>query len=174
MPFPEDFTTARLTAERLTAAHAQEIHRMHQDALVMKEIGGVRTPAQTASYMTANLEHWTKHHFGLWILRDAATGAMAGRAVLRHLVVDGTDEVEVGYAFYEPFWGRGLATEITTACLSFGFNELGFGTIVAVTSPTNFASHHVLRKCGLAFEKTFDRDHIRSYLFRVRSSEALR
>jgi len=147
---------------------------MHQDALVMKEIGGVRTPAQTATYITVNLEHWTKHNFGLWILKDAATGEMAGRAVLRHLTVDGADEVEVGYGFYRPFWGRGLATEVTLACLGFGFGELGLDSIVGVTSPTNLASHHVLRKCGLAFEKIFDRDDVRSYLFRVRHSKVLR
>ena len=145
---------------------------MHQDALVMKELGGVRTPAQNAAYINLNLDHWTKHRFGLWILRDAATGEIAGRAVLRHLVVDGTDEVEVGYAFYPPFWGRGLASEVTMACLGYGFNDLGLRTIVGVTSPTNLPSHHVLQKCGLAFEKTFDREGVRSYLFRVRQSEA--
>src|SRR5262249_23204788 len=104
MPFPDDFSTKRLRAERLTAAHAQEIHRMHQDALVMKELGGVRTAAQTASYLQVNLDHWAKHNFGLWIVRDGATGDIAGRAVLRHLVVAGADDVEVGYAFYQPYW----------------------------------------------------------------------
>jgi RimJ/RimL family protein N-acetyltransferase len=163
-----NFSTARLSAERLTADHLPELQRMHRDAAVMAYLGGVRDDAQTATYLARNLKHWDDYGFGLWILRELGGGEPVGRAVLRHLLVEGVDEVEVGYAFYPPFWGRGLATEVATACLELGRRKLGLTTIVAVTSPDNLASQHVLEKVGLVYERDFMHEGARSSLFRTR------
>jgi len=157
-----------VVAERLTADHLPEVQRMHRDAAVMAQLGGVRDDAQTAAYLARNLQHWADHGFGLWILREAGGGDPIGRAVLRHLRVEGVDEVEVGYAFYPAFWGRGLATEVATACLELGRRELHLGTIVAVTVPGNRASQHVLRKVGLAYERDFMNEGALCSLFRTR------
>jgi len=162
------FSTARLAAERLTSGHLPEITRMHRDAAVMAQLGGVRDEPQTAAYLAKNLKHWDEHGYGLWILRDLDGVEPVGRAVLRHLLVDGVDEVEVGYAFYPSHWGRGLATEIATACLQLGRGELGLRTIVAVTSPENRASQHVLEKVGLVYERDFNHEGARASLFRTR------
>ena len=97
MPFPDSFSTARLQAERLTSNHLPELSRMHRDPAVMAQLGGVRDEAQTAAYLARNLQHWTDYGFGLWILREVVGADPIGRAVLRHLLVDGVDEVEVGY-----------------------------------------------------------------------------
>ncbi len=129
--FPESFTTARLEAERLTAAHEAEVQRMHRDAKTMAYLGGVRDAEFTKAYLEKNLLHWETFGFGVWILREVGGGEPIGRAVLRHLLVDDFDEVEVGYAFYPPYWGRGLATEVTRVCLEFAYDFLGFDTIVA-------------------------------------------
>ena len=75
--------------------------------------------------------------------------------MLRHALIEGTDEVEVGYAFYRPFWGRGLASEITAACLDHARDDLGLDEIVAITSRPNTASQHVLQKAGLRFDREF-------------------
>lgn len=162
------FTTARLAAERLTPDHLSEVRRMHRDAAVMAQLGGVRDEAQTAAYLARNLQHWADYGFGLWVLREVGGGQPVGRAVLRHLLVDDVDEVEVGYAFYPPYWGRGLATEIAMACLEIGRRALSLGTIVAVTSPANLASQRVLEKVGLVYERDFTHEGARSALFRTR------
>lgn len=162
------FRTARLAAERLTQGHLSEIRRMHRDAAVMVQLGGVRDDAQTDAYLAKNLKHWDEYGYGLWILRERTGGDPMGRAVLRHLLVDGVDEVEVGYAFYPASWGRGLATEIATACLEIGRGTLGLTTIVAVTDPANRASQHVLEKCGLVYEREFMNEGHPAALFRTR------
>jgi RimJ/RimL family protein N-acetyltransferase len=162
------FSTARLAAERLTPDHLPEVRRMHRDAAVMAQLGGVRDDAQTAAYLARNLQHWDDHGFGLWILRAVGGGEPVGRAVLRHLLVDGALEVEVGYAFYAPFWGQGLATEVARACLELGRRELHLTTVVAVTAPGNKASAHVLEKVGLVYERDFMHEGALSALFRTR------
>ncbi len=166
MPFPASFVTARLQAERLTANHFAEQRRMDTDPAVMEYIGGVRTDAETAAYMTRNLQHWDDHGFGLWVLREIGSGAPIGRAVLRRLLIDGVDEVEVGCSFYEPYWGRGLGTEVTQACLEFGRDVLRLPSMVALTHPDHVASQHVLRKAGLTYEREVVIDGVSLALFR--------
>jgi [ribosomal protein S5]-alanine N-acetyltransferase len=144
---------------------------MHRDPAVMAGLGGVRDDDRTAAYLARNLQHWADYGFGLWILRATVGGDPIGRAVLRHLDVEGVDEIEVGYAFYPAFWGCGLATEVATACLAFGREELHLPSIVAVTQPNNVASQRVLLKAGLKFEREFLHEGAVSSLFRVRYPE---
>jgi len=167
MPWPATFETARLRCERLRADDLPEIRRMHRDARVMQHLGGVFTEQQSVDYLTRNLAHWDLHHHGLWIVYERDGAEPIGRALLRHLSLDNVDEVETGYAFYEPHWGRGLATELTRASLALGFNELRLSTIVAVTTPENAASQHVLTKCGLSHERNFQRGDETLALFRI-------
>lgn len=164
------FTTDRLRAERLVPEHLVEIRRMHQDPVVMEFLGGVRDEAQTVAYLDRNLQHWADHGFGLWILHERSSdgGAPIGRGMLRHLDVEGVDEIEVGYAFYQRFWGRGLATEITMACLALGRRELGRSSFVAVTSSDNLASQRVLQKGGLSFDREIVHAGSPHHLYRTR------
>ena len=169
MPFPDSFATPRLCAERLTADHLADLIRMHRDPVQMATLGGVKDDAATAAYLDRNLAHWTDYGFGLWILRDDAHH-VAGRALLRHLVIDDRDDVEVGYSFHPEYWGRGLATEIATACVRHGFDDLGLSSIVAITLPTNLASQRVLTKAGLVYECDVQHGGSAHVLFRTKTS----
>jgi RimJ/RimL family protein N-acetyltransferase len=166
--FPDRFTTERLQAERLTADHLPEVRRMNSDPAVMALLWGVRTEDQTAAYLTRNLRHWTDYGFGLWILRERRGGEPVGRAVLRHLTIDDVDEIEVGYAFYPPYWGQGLATEIAARCVGLAGHELGLSEIVGLTDPANGASRRVLEKVGLTYERDCHYDDHLTALFRKR------
>jgi ribosomal-protein-alanine N-acetyltransferase len=128
---------------------------MDQNDQFMAHLGGVRSQAATLAYMERNLAHWATYGFGLYILRDLDEEAVIGRAVVRHLEVEGIDEVEVGYGFYPEFWGRGLATEVARACVEIGLDQLGLASVVAVTLPTHHASQRVMQKAGLAYERDF-------------------
>ena len=101
----------------------------------MALLGGIRDSAGTIAYLEHNVKHWADYGFGMWMLRDAGTRAVIGRAILRHLDIGGVDEVEVGYGFMPEYWGRGLATEIAQACIRIGHDRLGLRSIVAITTP---------------------------------------
>jgi RimJ/RimL family protein N-acetyltransferase len=141
---------------------------MDSDELMMAMLGGIRDEAATSDYLSRNLDHWAEHNFGIWMLRDRQTGAMIGRAVLRHLEIDGHDEVEVGYGFLPQFWGRGLATEIARACVRIGLEELRFPSLVAITLTTNRGSQRVLEKAGLRHERDIMHAGVPHALFRTR------
>ncbi|HTT69248.1 MAG TPA: GNAT family N-acetyltransferase [Gemmatimonadales bacterium] len=168
MPFPESFATARLVAERLREEHYGDLLRMHSDPAQMAMLGGVRDEAQTAEYLAKNLAHWAAHGFGAWMLRDGVSRGIVGRAILRHLDVDGVDEVEVGYSLDPACWGRGLATEIAAACLEHARDDLELATVVAVTLPDNAPSRRVLEKAGLAYERDWMHGGRLHVLYRIR------
>jgi RimJ/RimL family protein N-acetyltransferase len=163
--FPGSFATARLRAERLVAAHFDPIRAMDSDAGYMALLGGIRSEAETRAYLARNLKHWDDFGFGLWMLRDPE-GRIAGRCVLRHLDVEGTDEVELGYGLHTQYWGRGLATEIARELLRLGRTELRRPSIVAITRPDNVGSQRVLEKTGLVYERDVDHDGVPHLLYR--------
>ena len=166
----DSFSTQRLRAERVTAAHWLDLRRMDEDEQFMALLGGVRDMAGTVAYLEMNVKHWTDHGFGMWVLRDAATAAIIGRAILRHLDVEGVDEVEVGYGFMPAYWGRGLATEIAQACVRVGFARLALPSLVAITTPPNRASQRVMQKAGLHYERDIVHAGIPHVLFRIRAT----
>ncbi|MEA2712145.1 MAG: hypothetical protein QOK27_106 [Gemmatimonadales bacterium] len=133
----------------------------------MAQLGGVRDEAGTRAYLERNLAHWAAYGFGLWMLRDRDTGRAIGRAVLRHLDVEGVDEVETGYGFLPDLWGRGLATEIARACVHIGRERLGLASLVGITLPTNAASQQVMRKAGLQYERDIVHAGVPHLLFRT-------
>jgi [ribosomal protein S5]-alanine N-acetyltransferase len=143
---------------------------MDDDAEFMALLGGVRDTAGTVAYLGMNLKHWADYGFGMWMLRDRASNAVIGRAILRHLDVEGVDEVETGYGFLPACWGRGLATEIARACVRIGFDQLGLESIVAVTTPANTASQRVMQKAGLVYERDIVHAGIPHVLFRIRGA----
>jgi RimJ/RimL family protein N-acetyltransferase len=168
MSFPDSFQTPRLAAERLREHHFADILRMHADARQMAPLGGVKDEAETREYLDRNLDHWDQHGFGLWILRDVAGGPVVGRALLRTLAVEGTDEVEVGYSFHPEHWGRGLATEVASTLVMLGREQLRLRTIVAVTQVDNTASKRVLEKAGLGPAGEMEFHGVPHSLFRLR------
>jgi len=159
------FSTARLTAERLTPAHFDALRAMDSDPEYMAQLGGPRSETGTRAYMARNLQHWDDYGFGLWILRDRA-GDVAGRCVIRHLDVEGVDVVELGYGFHTQYWGRGLATEVARELLRLGRTELGLPTMVAITTASNRGSQRVLIKTGLVYERDIDHDGVLHHLYR--------
>jgi ribosomal-protein-alanine N-acetyltransferase len=166
MAFPESFTTARLKAERLTPAHWDDIRAMDSDTQFMALLGGTRNEAETEAYMKWNLGHWADYGFGLFVLRDVQDDRIAGRGAIRHLDVEGTDEVELGYGFFPHYWGRGLATEIAREFLRLGLTALHLPTLVAITRHSNVGSQRVLEKTGLVYQRDIDHDGVPHMLYR--------
>ena len=149
----ENFSTSRLTAERLRESHLADLVALHLDPEVSRLLGGVRSPEATKEYLSVNMAHWDRHGFGLWVLRTRS-GEFAGRAGIRHLVIDDVMEVEVAYTFKRALWGQGLASEITHALTDIGLSQLALPSLVGIVSVENVASQRVLEKSGYALERS--------------------
>lgn len=149
----ECFSTKRLIAERLRENHLADLVTLHLDPDVSCFLGGVRSPEATEKYLAAAIAHWEQHGFGLWALRTTS-GEFAGRAGIRHAVVDGTPELEILYTLKREFWGRGLASEIAAALTGMCRTQLELPSLVGLVAAGNEASCRVLEKSGFTRERT--------------------
>lgn len=97
------------------------------------------------------IQHWKQHGFGVWAVVDKATNKLLGHWGLNFL--PNSPEVEVLYRLDQAYWNQGIATEATKASLRYGFEEVNLDKIVAITLPEHTASHRVMEKAGLKYEK---------------------
>ncbi|KFN03748.1 N-acetyltransferase [Bacillus clarus] len=60
---------------------------------------------------------------------------------------------ELYYALSHNSWGKGFATEATSALLQYAFDVIGVESIIASVFPENKKSIHVLEKLGFVFKE---------------------
>lgn len=162
----DHFVTDRLTAERLNESHLADLVALHQDPDVSRYLGGVRSAKTTKAYLEVNMAHWDQHGFGLWALRTR-DGTFAGRAGVRHILVDGVDEIEIAYAFTRNVWGRGFASEIATALTRIGLAEFALPSLIGIVYAGNVASRRVLEKSNYLLERSTNRHGEDVVIYRI-------
>jgi len=160
--------TERLVGERLREEHFAYHRAMDTDPDVMATLGGVRSENETWEILRSGLGHWERHGFGPWVFHARATSETVGGAALRRVVVEGRDEVELGYRIAAAWWGRGIATEMASALVAVARDRLGLAEIVAFTLPTNLASRRVMEKVGFTYERDIEWAALPHVLYRLR------
>ena len=149
-----------LRSERLLLARPREgdladLVALHADPRVMATLGGVRDAAATEAQFRDFDAHWARYAFGPWILRDPETRHFLGRGGLRHVAVEGRDEVELLYALAADAWGRGYAGELARESVRIAFEILRLPELVCFTLPTNERSLAVMRRAGFQYQRDF-------------------
>jgi ribosomal-protein-alanine N-acetyltransferase len=166
--------TDRLLCERLRPEHGAELTVLLQDPRVGATLWSrpqVPTDDEVITATASKAEHWEKHGFGMWLLRDRATGKMVGRGGLQHTLVTGEIEVEVGWAIIPERWGEGLATELAFASIGAAFDVVGLPEIIAFTLPHNLASRRVMEKSGFSFDRDVVHVGLSHVLYRLRGRD---
>jgi RimJ/RimL family protein N-acetyltransferase len=144
---------------------------LHLDPEVSRYLGGIRSPETTRAYLRANLAHWNRHGFGLWVLRTQ-TGEFACRAGIRRIVVDDEAEVEVAYTLKRTLWGQGLASQFANPLTNIGLTHFKLASLVGVVAVGNGVSGRVLEKLGYNLERSTIYYDARVVIYR-RSTAAL-
>ncbi len=147
--------TAHLLLSRMEPDDFGDLLGMHRDPQVMAPLGGVRSDEWTLQFVEMTLEHWDRYGFGIWTAREPVSQEFIGRGGLRHVTIDGRDEVEVGYGLLRAYWGRGLATELAVESVRVAFTALQLPELVCFTLTTNYASQRVMQKAGFRYEREF-------------------
>lgn len=145
----------RLQSERLlirdwTLEDVPAAFEVYGDPEVMRYVGsGVADESleKTRMGIRRTIARDKDKPLGFWAVELLESREVIGGALLKHL--PDRSDVEVGYHLGRKWWGQGYATEIATALLRYGFEQLGLEKIVGVTYPENVASQNVLQKAGL-------------------------
>lgn len=71
-------------------------------------------------------------------------------------MVDGIEELEIGYRLDPAYWGQGIATEAARAVRDHAFRDLKCERVISLIVPDNVPSERVARKNGMHLEKETD------------------
>lgn len=164
---PELLQTDRMTYRAIRADDGPELEPLLLDPRVYRTLhpGTPPTSADVRRHAEAKQEHWQRHGFGFWLLRDRDTGAIIGRGGLQHTDVQGADAVEVAWAIIPQRWGEGLATELAHTSVRLGLDTLALPELVAYTLPWNAASRRVMAKAGFVYARAIVHDGLPHVLY---------
>ena len=141
------FETTRLLFRSHEAKDKEEFIRMHTDAEVRRYVGGQAWSLEKARnrFRTQYLGKPSRT-YGLWatVLKDEQKyiGCCGLRAARKEKAA------HLGYYLARPYWGRGIASEASTAFIDLAFTRLRLRRLLADVDEGNAVSRHILEKFG--------------------------
>jgi [ribosomal protein S5]-alanine N-acetyltransferase len=155
--------TERLILRELDYSDKYDLFEMDADPEVHLYIEN--NPVKSIDEITKVIEMLKKQYaengIARWAVVDKLTNEFVGWSGLKYFnqpLNNHNNFYELGYRFKRKHWGKGFATESSTAILDYGFENLNIEQIFAMTDPKNANSKKVLAKLGFDFEETFDYD----------------
>ena len=124
--------------------------------------------ARAAEVLSASIEHFDRHGFGLWAVCDPRSSELLGVCGFRPTAAG---EPEFLFAFWPRHWGRGLAGEAGRAVIGYVFDVLGRSEIVAATDVPNLASARALERLGMRFERRSTLNGLDTMFYRLRRED---
>ena len=153
--------TERLILRELEYTDEKDLFEMDSDPEVHLFIEN--KPVKSIDEITNVIEmlkvQYKENGIARWAVVDKLTNECIGWSGLKYYnqpLNNHNNFYELGYRFKKKHWGKGFATESSTAILDYGFKHLDTDTIFAITDPKNANSKKVLTKLGFVFQETFD------------------
>ncbi len=133
-----------------TVDDAGFLYELNSDPEVLEYTGDEAfSSLESAQGFIKSYTHYKDHGFGRWLVCLKETDTPIGFCGLRKH----NDYVDLGFRFMKKHWGKGYATEVSEACLQYGFHDLNLDSIIARVAIDNHASIRVIEKLGMSFWK---------------------
>jgi [ribosomal protein S5]-alanine N-acetyltransferase len=145
--------TARLRLRRYTPDDLDDLASILGDAVTMSYYERPFTRSEARDWIMRNLERYEVDGHGLWAMDLKSTGGFIGNCGPVRRVVDGREEVEIGWIVDRRWWNRGLATEAARAARDYCYGDLGILRLISLIRPVNVPSRRVAEKIGMTVEK---------------------
>lgn len=124
----------------------EEFSLFHQDAEVMRFLGGVQERATTWRTFNAFVGAWYLYGFSMFCMIDKETGAWLGR-VGPIFPLEWPDK-EVGWGVTRAAMGKGYACEAAVATMDFAFDKLGWEKVIHCIDLENEPSQKLALRLG--------------------------
>lgn len=143
--------TERLILRPLNENDTDSVFAMRSNPEVMRFIRAPQMKKSEAQrWINLVSSRWKTEKIGFCAVIEKASNQFIGWCGLWRLTETG--EIEIGYALFKEFWGKGFAVEASEAFLIYGFEKLKLEKIVAVAQPKNKNSRRVMEKLGMNFD----------------------
>lgn len=152
---PPLITTDRLIIRKFNLDDADFIYRLLNSEAWINYIGNrnIRNLEDAKNYIANSpLYFYQKFGFGPYLVALNDTQESIGMCSL--IKRDTLNDVDLGFAFLNPFIGKGYAHEASKAIIEFSRNTLALKKLVAITLPDNTASIKLLEKLGFLYQNT--------------------
>lgn len=139
----------------------EDLARMGADPEVMRFLTADGQPlARFGSWQSfASIAgHWSLRGYGMFMVRERATGAFVGR--IGPWWPEGWPGFEIGWTIRREMWGRGYASEAARACLTFAFDVLERPHVCSLIAPENVRSIRVAERIGERLESETTLPHL--------------
>jgi [ribosomal protein S5]-alanine N-acetyltransferase len=107
--------------------------------------------SQVQSMLEQSAIAFEEGRYGLWVAKLRDRNAIIGFTGFWPFFEP--PEIQLVYGLASEHWGKGFATEMSSAMLNYGFETYGFETIRASTNAPNARSIAVMERLGLKFLK---------------------
>jgi RimJ/RimL family protein N-acetyltransferase len=147
----KNLETERLYFRELSLDDAKLLIDLNSNPNVIRYVddGPVKDLDEAKKILTDIIFPQYPNKMGRWAVHLKATDEFIGWCGLKY--VKEADEVDLGYRFFEQYWGKGYATEAAKAVLDYGVYTLKLKNIIARAAKANVASIHVIKKLGFAY-----------------------
>ena len=142
------FETERLLVRQYAfETDADNFFLLNSDEEVMRYIRATKSKEDCDAFLKQIIESYKINPLiGRWAAEEKAKEKFVGSFAI--IPIEGTEDIQLGYAFLKDNWGKGFASELTKAGLDYYFKNTKADHIYAIAEQANIASHKVLFKNG--------------------------
>jgi RimJ/RimL family protein N-acetyltransferase len=160
--------TSRLYLRAFNENDAINLFKLNNNPKVIKYTGNKAFKSvDEAGGFIKNYTDYQNIGYGRWAFCLKSTNEFIGWCGLK--LNTQTNEVDLGFRFFENHWGNGYATEAAKACVLYGFSNLKLNEIIGRAYVENKASIAVLEKCAFIFNKFFEYDNCSAVLYTIKN-----
>ncbi|HEV2754484.1 MAG TPA: GNAT family N-acetyltransferase [Actinomycetota bacterium] len=157
--------TDRLVLRELEHSDLDALAEVLGDPVSMRYYPAPFSREKTRQWIESARARYAGDGFALWAIESKDTGEFLGDCGPVARVVDGAQEVEVGWHVARRHQRRGIATEAARECCRYAFEELGLTRLISLIRPENVPSRRVAEKLGMTVEKEIEYAGFPHYVF---------
>ena len=150
--------TPRLLLRGWRESDLEPFAEMNADPQVMYYFPQPYSQKKTRHFFATIQQEFSDYGYGLYAVEEKATGLFMGYIGFHRAEfdVEFCPCIEIGWRLNKVSWNKGYATEGASACLEYGFNNLGFDKVYSFTAVVNLPSERVMQKIGMSLERHFE------------------
>ena len=148
------FQTERLIVRQYDfETDTENFFSLNGDDDVMRYIRATKTKEECDVFLKKAIAAYKINPLiGRWAADEKATGKFIGSFAI--IPIEGSDDIQLGYALLKENWGKGFASELTKFGLAYYFKNTNADHIYAIAEKANIASHNVLLKNSFVTDGT--------------------